>query len=455
MRPADAAPTILAPLARLAVTAIFLVLGMAPVAAASNPGDRFGSVLAADGDTLVVGVPGYQIDVNGELTAVGAVYVFVHADGQWVQQGFLRPPPAFGFASGFGKAVAIDGDTILVGHPDVSAPAGEVQGAAHVFERAAGAWAHAQVLSGGPSDNAFGGGDFFGAAVALDGDTAAIGAPLDDVGSIGAAGRVYIFARGGGVWTRVERLEAASPVANEGVGRSVALSNRTVLAGRSAAPGRVRAWFRVSTEVGWVLQATLFAADQTLFDDFGGSLALDGDIALVGAPLQPASPTISERGAAYVFRRSGAAWSLETKLLPPDGPQPTEFAKQFGYVALRNDRALVGAPNSSVEGILFRGRAYLFERDAGAWPLRSIMTPGVQLAPGDSLRQFTFGSSVALAPGFLAIGSPTASVQEVNDARGAVQTCIGTPPALGATLDSDSGLQQPPDLGFKDGFEPC
>jgi len=330
-----------------------------------------------------------------------------------------------------------------------------VQGAVHVFERTVGAWAQVQVLTGGPDDDAFADGDFFGAAVALDGDTAAIGAPLDEVGSIGAAGRVYVFARGAGAWARVERLAAASPVANEGVVRSVAVSGLTVLASRPGAPGRLRAWFRASSDVGWVLQTMLFAADQTLFDDFGGRLALEGDIALVGAPLQPASPTFGERGAAYVFRRSGAAWSLETKLLPPDDPRPTEFAKQFGYVAQRHGRALIGAPNSSVEGILFRGRAYLFEQDAGAWPLRSIMTPGVPLVPGDSLRQFTFGSSVALAPGFLAIGSRAASVQEVNDDRGAVQTCIGTPPALGATLDSDSGLQQTPDLAFKDGFEPC
>ncbi|MFN7550056.1 MAG: hypothetical protein ACK59M_02950 [Pseudomonadota bacterium] len=84
MGPADAAPAIATPLARLAVAAIFVILGigMAPTAAASNPGDRFGSVLGADGDTLVVGVPGYQIDVAGELTAVGAADVFVFADGQ-------------------------------------------------------------------------------------------------------------------------------------------------------------------------------------------------------------------------------------------------------------------------------------------------------------------------------------------------------------------------------------
>lgn len=421
---------------------LFLATMNVTATPAGTSGDRYGEVLAADADTLAIGVPAFQIDLGSGPEPVGAVFVYARTNDRWVREALLTAPPGFVSDSFFGASVALSGDRLLVGHPAASVAAGTIQGAAHLYERTGATWTLARTLSGGPDPGADPV-DNFGAAVALAGDTAVVGAPLDDVGNTGAAGSVYVYTRSGSDWTQSARLVAADAAANHGAGAAVALSGNTVLVGTLRAPGVVHVWVRNNAQ--WGQQATLSATDQTPLDSFGQHLAVDGDLALVGATLQPGSPTVGERGAVYAFRRNGANWTHEAKLQPPGPPR----TGQYGRVALLGERALVGAPTSAVDGIPFRGQAYLYERGNGAWPLRQVVLPRNAPEP-----QTAFGQAVALAPGLAFIGAPTTTV-DGDSVRGVVQTCIGAADAgVGTTLDSDSGISTVAPL-LQDSFEAC
>ena len=132
------------------------------------------------------------------------------------------PGAAFGH---FGNSVAIDGDTAVVGAPSGG---GETGDAVFVFERTGDSWAQTAILV--PSDGAEG--DLLGLSVAIDGDTIVAGAPGDDVGANGDQGSVYTFARTGAAFrTETAKLTASDGAANDDLGRSVAIDGDTIVAG--------------------------------------------------------------------------------------------------------------------------------------------------------------------------------------------------------------------------------
>jgi hypothetical protein len=142
--------------------------------------DWFGNSVALDGDTLVVGA--YGDDDNGSIS--GSVYVFVRSGTTWSQQQKLVAND--GVASGkFGDSVALNGDTLVVGASGDD-DKGDMSGSAYIYVRSGTTWSQQQKLVA--SDGVAG--DSFGVFVALDGDTAVVGAYGDD----GYKGSVYVFA---------------------------------------------------------------------------------------------------------------------------------------------------------------------------------------------------------------------------------------------------------------------
>jgi hypothetical protein len=146
--------------------------------------DQFGSSLALDGDTLVIGAP-VATAVEGH-TQAGAAFVYRRVAGTWEPEAELASAsvPSLGF---LGVAVAVDGDDVIVGDGDLAGP-----GAAYRFQRRPdGSWGESQRLAPADGDRF----DGFGGAVAIDGGTVAIGAVGDDGAddSIGLAGAVHLF----------------------------------------------------------------------------------------------------------------------------------------------------------------------------------------------------------------------------------------------------------------------
>ena len=202
-----------------------------------------------------------------------------------------------------GTAVAVSGDTALVGaqyfQDTTKDPDPYHTGEVYVYVRSDGAWTQQAVLKAPDETDD----SYFGCSVAIDGDTAAVGA----YGHLGTAGSVYVFTRSGGSWSLQQQVNG--PTHSE-TGWSVAISGDTLLAGAPAYyatdTSPVTGAARVYTRTGgvWTLQQQLTAADGAGSDRFGWSVALDGDSAVVGAPFKNGGIP-NGAGAAYVFARSG------------------------------------------------------------------------------------------------------------------------------------------------------
>ena len=290
----------------------------------------------------------------------------------------------------FGRAVAVSGDTLLVGAP-LDDGLGDAAGSAYVFVRQGTGWVEQARLAG--SDTAPN--DRFGASVAIDGNTALIGAWGVDPGPPGTvnAGAAYVFTRSGTLWTETARLVAPSASFFDSAGKSVALEGGLAVVGATRAgkgPGLNDGAVFVYARVGgsWAFQDMLTTKDTSLIQaEFGTSVAIDAGRVLVGAGRADGAGTLS--GAAYVFARSGSGWVEEAKLV---GPETAEAA--FGSaVDLSSDVALIGAPGVDA--------AFVFQRDGTAWRQVRALAGG----PGEE-----FGTAVALDGDLAVVGAPEGSV---------------------------------------------
>lgn len=272
---------------------------------------------------------------------------------------------------GFSQALALDGDRALVGAWGADVAGDPDRGAAYVFVRQGKEWVEqTQLLA---SDGAAG--DRFGRSVALYGDTAVIGAPLATIGSHTFQGAVYVFERSGGMWAETGKLLAADGVAQDRLGSSVAIAGSTIVAGADGADingnSAQGAAYIFEKETGsWIQQDKLFDPDGQSADLFGNSASLDGDTILIGAESANVEGDPS-RGAAYVFTRTGRAWMLEQRLLASDGENPDEFGFS---VALDGDVALIGARQKTIDGNLRQGAAYVFRRTGAIWEEEQRLT---------------------------------------------------------------------------------
>jgi hypothetical protein len=320
-----------------------------------------GVAVAISGATALVGAPD-----NGDVASTaGAVFVFEQGpDGAWTEVQQLTAS-TFGAGDDFGRALALSGDRAIVGAPSHDGAAGSNQGAAYVFERAGGTWSETAELL--PSDAVAL--DEVGWSVAIDGDHAAIGSyKNDDLGT--NAGAVYVFERIGGAWIEVQKLHASDASEGEQLGFALALRGTTLLAGadREDPSGNGGGAVYVFERAGgaWNQTQKLKGDDTIALDHFGWSVALDGDVAAIGAHHAESAtdPFSWDEGAVYVFERAGGVWSQAAQLSGAD----TTASDELGYsVGVSGDRVLVGAPDQDQLGNN-AGAAYLFGRDAGgAW----------------------------------------------------------------------------------------
>ncbi len=363
----------------------------------TGPGDSFGASVALDGDTLVVGAPyedSAETGAAGDGTDdsapdAGAVYVFTRdSAGMWSQRAYLKASNTDP-GDDFGIAVALDGDTLVVGASREdsieSGTAGHGSdnnaidaGAAYVFARdATGAWSQVAYLKASNTDS----GDNFGYSVAVAENTLVVGARYESSASTAidagqanndaqSAGAAYVFVRdGAGAWSQQAYLKPSNTDASDAFGTQVALSRDTVAVGavfeRSSATGvdgddtdntaseagAVYVFVRDDTGT-WSQQAYIKASNAARLDHFGASLALSGDLLAVGATGESSSATgingaqaddsMSESGAVYVLSRSGSVWSQQAYVKASN----TGTLEAFGYaVAISGDTVAVGAAN--------------------------------------------------------------------------------------------------------------
>jgi|GEM_PF-3067960 len=293
---------------------------------ASNTGggDAFGVSVAISGDTIVVGANGEDSNATGvngtesnnSASASGAAYVFVRSGSTWTQQAYLKASNTEA-SDLFGYAVAISGDTIVVG--------------------AFGEGSNTTGVNGTQTDN-----------------------------SAKESGAAYVFVRSGTTWTQQAYLKASNTEAGDRFGWSVAISGNTIVVGAyfegsnatgvngtqtdNSAKESGAAYVFVRSGTTWTQQAYLKASNTGVSDWFGYAVAISGDTIVVGAYGEDSKATgvngtqtdnsALSSGAAYAFTRSGSAWAQQDYLKASN----TEIADNFGYsVAISEDSIVAGA----------------------------------------------------------------------------------------------------------------
>ena len=312
-------------------------------------GDNFGFSVAISGETIVVGAPGDDDTVAG--ADAGSAYVFRRTSGVWSELGKLLAPD-LAASDQFGWSVAAFGDTALVGAR--SGDSGVVDsGSAYVFlfDPAATTLPVFQAELNASDAAAT---DFFGASVAIDGDTAVVGAyGNDDAG--GQSGSAYVFVRAATVWSEQQKLTASDANAGQEFGRSVGVSGDTVVVGAPLDDDQNNdagsAYVFVRYDTSWLESDEVYAQNASVNDHFGTAVGISSDAILVGAPDDTGS-----QGEAFVFARLGTLWPRVLRIRSSDRADGDDFGAS---VAISGGSLAVGSPLDD-DLIADQGSAYLF-----------------------------------------------------------------------------------------------
>jgi len=446
----------------------------------AETGDAFGRAVAVSGDTVVIGAPledSGASGVNGNQSGntangAGAAYVFVRNGAAWTQQAYLKASNT-GAGDSFGHAVAISGNTIVVGAYQESSDATSINGvqsndnanasgAVYVFTRTAGVWTQQAYLKSANS----GPGDWLGYSVAIAGDTLVAGAPYEDSESAGvngdganngltSSGAAYVFVRTGTTWTQQAYLKAASPSGSDFFGWSVAASGDSVAVGAPWEDSNANsingdqtnntltqsgaAYVFVRSGNTWSQQAYLKPANPGFTYFFGWSVGISADLAVASA-LEEASSTIginstpntaaAKSGAAYVFSRSGTSWRRDAYLKASNTGANDAFGQA---VAISGNAVVVGANKEDSNATTIggdgannaaadAGAAYVFVKVDGAWSLQAYLKPA-NAETGDG-----FGFAVAIAGSTVLVGS---DAEDGNGSSAANNSASGAGAAYG------------------------
>ncbi len=323
------------------------------VASDGAAGDEFGASVAVSGSTAVVGARSKTVGTNAYQ---GAAYVFVHSGSTWTQQQELVASD--GAANdGFGASVSVSGSTAVVGALYRVVGPGAGPGAAYAYVQSGGTWTEQQKLVA--SDGA--GGDGFGASVSVSGSTAVVGAVYRTVGSNTAQGAAYVFVQSGSTWTQQQELVASDGAAYDEFASSVSVAGNTAVAGAfgktvASNTGQGAAYVFVQSGSTWTQQQELVASDGAASDQFGVSVSVSGNTAVIGANRKTVGSNTAQ-GAAYVFVPSGSTWTQQQEFVPSDGAAYDEFGLS---VSVSGSTAVVGANYKTVGSNPFQGAAYVY-----------------------------------------------------------------------------------------------
>ena len=347
-------------------------------ALAGSASINFGASVAAAPGIVVIGAP---LDDEGALDA-GAAFVFEFDGTDFQQVQKLMPPAPAGSLDYFGDAVAADGQRLLIGSKDDELALNA--GAGFLYQRTAQGWVLEDKLMA--SDGAIG--DLFGYSVALEGDRAVLGTLGSDA--------AYVFELGPGGWTETAKLEAAGPEEVWDFGQSVDLSGDVIVVGASGSgtpgEGAVYVFHRIAGQ--WTQVQRLTETNPAALSTFGAHVAIDDDV--IGVTARTFS--FSGQGKAYAFEFQGGQW-VETQMLQPHLPSAALFGSS---VDVLDGRIAVGATDGSTFGSSAT-YAEVFERVApGQWQFLAHAVAGEG-------GKDQYGTSLSLVPGGMFVGNPSAS----------------------------------------------
>ncbi len=292
----------------------------------------------------------------------------------------------------FGYSVAISGNTAIVGAPMETVGTNVAQGTAYVYVRQGRTWSpQARLVASQGEAN-----DNFGFSVALDGDTALIGVIADTVNGNARQGSAILFTRSGSVWSEGQMLVAADGAPQDHFGASVALQGANAVVGATDSNGlRGAAYFYNGSGAAWLEDGKVTDSDGLPGDRLGWSVTLSGDIALIGAPY--ADLNFTDRGLVVVARYQ-EGWMYDTQLASAVGQNQDNYGAS---VAISGNVAAIGVPGDDVGSNFQQGSVDLWEiQDSGAWVYVQTITAS------DGIASDYFGTSLALDGNRLLVGAP-------------------------------------------------
>jgi len=367
--------------------------------------DRIFASDAAGSDSF-----GFDVDVDGDRAVIGARFDDDAGSGSGAAYVYLRNPQTglweeetklvmTGAAAGdnFGSSVAIDGDVIVVGAPNDDINVGSnFHGSAHVFTLGPGGWDAGIELLPLDADIAY---QNYGISVDIDNSTIVVGVSYDsDKGA--ASGSAYVYELPAGTWQKTGKLLPPNTGNNQNFGWSVAIDMDTIVVGAPHwTDGGLGAAYAFTRSDSWATptSVTLPVTDNLAADQFGWSVAVSGDIAVVGARMDDDAVNGNDSGSITVFDRSSGGWSNKGKLLASNG----ELNDRFGEdVATNGEAVIAGAPQN---GPFNRGSFYSFSSSGGNWSQNEVIEPLKN--PGNVSTILQFGTSVALDGGSLIVGA--------------------------------------------------
>ena len=350
--------------------------------------DYFGRLVAISGDGNTAIISAYADD-NERGSDAGAAYIYVRSGTNWIQQAKLLASD--GQANDqFGRSIALssDGNTAIIGAFYDDNERGSDAGAAYIYVRSGTDWTQQAKLlaSDGQANDRFG----ISVAISSDGNTAIIGAYLDDDKGTDA-GSAYIYIRTGSSWSYQAKLLATDGQTGDNFGISVAISGdgNTAIIGAHGDDDKGSeagaAYIYVRTGTNWIQQAKLLATDGQEYDYFGISVAIsgDGNTAIIGAYSDDDKGT--NAGSAYIFVRTWTSWTYQAKLIASDG-------QEYDYFGI--SVAISGDGNTAIIGAYYddtKGSTYIYVRSGTNWSYQA------KLLTSDGQANDRFGWSVALS----------------------------------------------------------
>jgi FG-GAP repeat len=309
-----------------------------------------------------------------------------------------------------GDSVAVSGNTVVAGAPGCL-NCGFI-GAAYVYTEPVNGWGNMTqtarlTASDGVANNQF------GFAVSISGGTIAVGAH----GTNGSRGAVYIFNQPADGWTNMTetaKLTASDATPSELVGRSIAISGNTVVAGAPQdnnlpykEQGAAYVW--VEPADGWVNMtqtAKLTPSDGVSYGEMGYSVGIDGDTIVAGDP-SPISTKTASAGKAYVFVEPLGGWGNMTQTAELTGSDTAVGDRLGNFVAVSGNTVVAGAPLATPGAKQQQGAAYVFVEALTGW---ANMTQTAKLTASDGVRRAYFGRAVAVSGSEIVIGAPNQTV---------------------------------------------
>ena len=324
----------------------------------SDNGQGFGISVAVDGNTVVVGAANTSNFKRPGAAGPGAAYVFVKPAGGWVNMTETAKLTASDGQSGdaFGDSVSINGNTIAAGAFFVS----NFSGKAYVFVKPSTGWSgnltQTAELAASDSDGIL---DYFGCSVAVSGNTVAVGS----YGHNNFQGASYVFVEPAGGWvnmTETAELTVSNGKSSDFFGFAVAINGNTIVAGAPSAYNQYGvAYVYLEPASGWTstsqFTAGLGAPDATQGDSFGQSVGIsdNGHAIVVGAPAATINGNFGQ-GAVYAYLRPAAGWSntqhAYAEATASDGAANDGMAVSIG---ISGATVIAGAPKNNKPGATY------------------------------------------------------------------------------------------------------